>query len=64
VAAKVIHLNGRGRGNPRSCFDCVHFDELIDDDGVQSYCTAYEEVIDSEAYNAEDCPIYERSGVQ
>lgn len=48
----------------RSCFECAHFTERDDPDdpasGVYSYCTVYQEVIDSEAYSAEDCPAYER----
>ena len=42
----------------RSCFDCEHFEEVEDDDGVQSYCPIYEEFIASETYDAEDCPVY------
>jgi hypothetical protein len=54
--AKVIPLSG-----PRSCFNCCAFDEKEDPDdwGVMSYCTIYDEFIDSELYAAEHCPSYQ-----
>lgn len=45
----------------RTCFSCVFFDEHDTDDGLVSYCTAYDETIDSEVYSAEDCSTYEWS---
>lgn len=49
----------------RTCFNCVHDSDVIevDDFGVESvrtWCTAYQELIDSETYAAEDCPTYQR----
>lgn len=45
----------------RSCFTCANA-RFPDSDiaGPVTYCTIYSEVIDSEAYAAEDCFTYER----
>lgn len=42
----------------RSCHTCVHW-RLIDSDAA-SWCEVYEQTIDSEVYEAEDCFTYER----
>ena len=50
---------------PRSCFDCSNFDEIDDEEdpasGVLSDCRTYQELIDSETYDADGCPAYEVS---
>jgi hypothetical protein len=48
-------------GPPRSCFTCSNA-RFPDSDiaGPVTWCTIYDEVIDSEAYAAEDCFTYER----
>lgn len=43
----------------RSCFICEHWRGI--EGGSVSWCSAYEQVIDSEAYEAGDCFIYERT---
>lgn len=56
--APVIQLHPEA---PRSCFTCSHarFPEM-DIAGPVTYCTVYSEVVDSEAYAAEDCFTYDR----
>jgi hypothetical protein len=42
-----------------TCFDCKHFGEVQTRDGISSFCMAHNQPIDSEAYEAEDCPTFE-----
>lgn len=49
---------------PRSCFECIHHQDRESpsewgDHGLHSYCTVFEEQIDSEVYAAEDCEAYD-----
>lgn len=55
--AQVVHLPLE----QRSCFTCMNA-RFPDSDiaGPVTYCLIYSEVIDSEAYAAEDCFTYER----
>lgn len=41
----------------RSCFTCVHWRGI--EQGAVSWCEVYNQTIDSEAYEAEDCATYE-----
>lgn len=44
----------------RSCFTCVHARFPERNGGAVTFCTVYDEDVDSEAYAAEDCFTYER----
>lgn len=54
--AKVIQLHPQ----VRSCFTCMNSRSVDVDDSPVTWCTIYEEIIDSELYAAEDCFTYER----
>jgi hypothetical protein len=50
-------------GPDRTCFVCPHHEDRMDSDdrspGLVSWCTAFDQPIDSEAYEAEDCDLFE-----
>lgn len=44
----------------RSCFTCENARFPESRNGIITYCTVYEQPIDSETYEAEDCFTYSR----
>lgn len=43
----------------RTCFVCPHHeDHELPDGSLFSFCTAFNQPIDSEAYEAEDCSLF------
>lgn len=44
----------------RTCFECVHHADVSSWEGVSSYCLRWEQPIESERYEAEDCSQYEK----
>lgn len=44
----------------RSCFTCEHARFPETPAGIITYCTVYDQSIDSELYEAEDCSTYGR----
>ncbi len=45
-------------GVERTCFVCPHHGEHEEDGGLVSWCEAFDQQIDSEAYEAEDCSLF------
>lgn len=47
-------------GPERTCFVCPHHTDVTDENtGLASWCTAFDQPIDSETYEAEDCSLFE-----
>lgn len=47
-------------GPPRSCFTCMNSRYPETPGGAVTWCRIYDEVVDSEAFAAQDCLTYER----